>query len=503
MSSKMRKHPHLYEANARVFLNRLSERYGRKLTLSAVPDEEWQKLSRKGFDLVWLMGIWHRSPGARRQALLDAGLRRRYDEALAGWTDDDVDGSPYAVYDYAVDPSLGKEGDIPGLRTRLNLHGLGLVLDFVPNHVALDHPWVSVHPNRFVEGKKGQAAAHPEWFFSPGESILIAHGRDPNFLPWSDTAQFNMFSSDLRQALVHELLRIARAADGVRCDMAMLCLNSVFEKTWGSVLGDVPRPVEEFWPDAIEIVKRQHPGFLFVAESYWGMESVLQEMGFDFTYDKTFYDRLRFSSPVDICGYLGARSLKQDRMVRFIENHDEPRARAVLGRERSMAAATILSTVPGLRLFHDGQIEGRAAHLPVQLVREPNEAADPDLVRWYDRLLEVCNASVFHEGEWMPLTVSEAWETNGSYRNLLAWSWRSPAHLMAVVVNYSPGQSQGRVSLPLELEETDSVPLQDEISDVTYLRDAGELRTRGLYVDLEPWRAHILNVRIGHPLASP
>ncbi len=387
----------------------------------------------------------------------------------------------------------------------LNRHGLGLVLDFVPNHVALDHPWVSGHPDRFVAGREAALAAHPEWFFTLGESdksIHLAHGRDPNFLPWTDTAQVNFFSSELRQALVHELLRIARMADGVRCDMAMLALNSVFEQSWGDVLRDCPRPATEFWPDAIEIVKRQHPGFIFIAEAYWGLESALQEMGFDFTYDKTFCDRLRFSTPADIRSHLGDTGTKHSRTVRFIENHDEPRAMAVLGRDRSVAAATILTTVPGLRLFHDGQIEGHRIHLPVQLVREPEEAPDPELVRSYDKLLEISNESVFHEGEWDLLPVTEAWQGNFSHHNLLAWAWRSPTHLMAVVVNYSPERSQGRLKLPLDLNGMDSIALQDEISEMTYLRDADELRDPGLYVDLGPWRAHILNARIGHPLAS-
>lgn len=505
MPSNTRKQPHLYEANARILLSRVSEKYGRGLSLAGIPEEEWQILSRRGFDLVWLMGVWQRSRGAREQALLDANLRTRYDEVLPGWTDEDVAGSPYAIYAYAIDPSLGQEGDLIGLKTMLNRHGLGLVLDFVPNHVALDHPWISGHPDRFVAGRAADLAVHPGWFFTPDEgnmSVQFAHGRDPNFQPWRDTAQLNFFSSELRQALVHELLRIARVADGVRCDMAMLALNSVFERSWGAVLRDHPRPATEFWPDAIEIVKRQHPGFIFIAEAYWGLEAALQEMGFDFTYDKTFYDRLRFSSPTDICSHLGDRSIRHDRAVRFIENHDEPRALAVLGHDRSKAAATILTTVPGLRLFCDGQIEGRRMHLPVQLVREPDEATDPELVCWYDRLLEISNASIFHEGEWGLLPLTEAWEGNRSYQNLLAWSWRSPTHLVSVVVNYSAGRCQGRLKLPLDVNGNDSIALQDEIGEMTYLRDADELRGPGLYVDLGPWRAHILSVRIGHPMAS-
>ena len=491
---KIRRHPHLYEANARIFLKRISERHGRQLTLATIPDEEWQVLDRRGFDLVWLMGVWQRSPAARREALLDVKLRREYDKALPAWTEGDVAGSPYAVHSYVIDPALGSDRDLIELRARLNHLGLGLVLDFVPNHLALDHPWVFSHPDRFVQGGEADAAAHHDWFFSPDGRRHVAHGRDPNFAPWSDTAQVNFFSAELRQALVDELLQIASVADGVRCDMAMLALNGVFEQVWGEVLKDHARLATEFWLEAIKAVRKQHPDFIFLAEAYWGLERELQQMGFDFTYDKPFYERLRFSTPAEIHEYLGDKNIKHERGVRFIENHDEPRSCAVLGRERCMAAAVVLSTVPGLRLFQDGQLEGFRVHLPVQLLREPQETADSEITRFYDRLLKVCNESVFHQGKWVLLEATPAWEGNSSHRNLLAWSWCSCNQLMTVIVNYSTSRSQGRLLLPMELEEAGSVALQDEIGGETYMHDANELRSQGLYVDLGPWRAHILNL---------
>ena len=497
---KIRRHPHLYEANARIFLKRISERYGRELTLAAIPDEEWQVLDRRGFDLVWLMGVWQRSPSARREALLDVNLRREYDEALPGWTEGDVAGSPYAVHSYVIDSALGSERDLMELRARLNRRGLGLVLDFVPNHLALDHPWVSSHPDRFVQGDEADAATHHDWFFSPDGRKHLAHGRDPNFAPWTDTAQLNFFSAELRQALIEELLQIATVADGVRCDMAMLALNGVFEQVWGGVLKDHARLVTEFWADAIGAVRKQHPDFIFLAEAYWGLERELQEMGFDFTYDKPFYDRLRFSSPADIHKYLGDKNIRHERGVRFIENHDEPRSRVVLGRERCLAAAIVLATVPGLRLFQDGQLEGLRIHLPVQLVREPRETADSEITRFYDRLLTVCNAPAFHEGEWVLLEATPGGEGNHGHQNLLAWSWCSDSQLMTVIINYSADRSQGRLVLPIELEKAGGVALQDELGGETYMRDANELRSQGLYVDLDPWRAHILNLANGRPL---
>jgi hypothetical protein len=490
----MRFHPHLYEANALILLRRLSEKYRRKLTLATIPEEEWQRLSRLGFDLLWLMGVWQRSPAGRQVALTHPGLRPEYDKALPGWTDQDVAGSPYAAHSYTLDPNLGRETELPELKTRLNHQGLGLVLDFVPNHLALDHPWTLSHPDRFVQGSEEDIYAHPEWFFLTDRDVYLAHGRDPYFPPWTDTAQVNFFSPDLREALVSELLRIAEVADGVRCDMAMLGLNSIFERVWGSIIWSYPRPEREFWPYAIEKVKQQRPDFLFLAEVYWGLEGELQEMGFDFTYDKALYDHLRSSSPTDLRRHLEMDGHRQRHWVRFIENHDEARALAAFGPGQSLTAAVVAATIPGLRLFHDGQLEGKRIRLPVQLGREPAEAPDPEISQFYNLLLAISNASAFHEGEWRLLPVRQAWESNQSHHNLLAWSWRYEEQIKIVVVNYAPNPAQGRLNVPVPAGDGTSLTLRDELNDTVYLRDSGELRNQGLYVELGPWGAHILDM---------
>ena len=491
---KMRRHPLLYEVNARLFIQRVSEKYHRALTLAMVPQEEWQLLARRGFDLLWLMGVWQRSPGARQQALFNPALRRQYDQVLPGWTDDDIAGSPYAILDYSLDPALGEPTELAQLKSKLNQLGLGLMLDFVPNHLARDHPWTISHPQWFVQGNETNVLAHPEWFFSPDRRLYFAHGRDPNFPPWTDTVQVNFYSPDLRQALITEILKIAEVADGVRCDMAMLALNDVFEEVWGAMVKGYPRPQTEFWAEAIGQVKQRQPDFLFLAEVYWGLEHKLQPMGFDFTYDKPFYDRLLSSTPSDIRSHLMSNARYQERSARFIENHDEPRAVTAFGRERSLAAAVVLATVPGLHLFHDGQLEGKRIRLPIQLVREPREAADAEVMQFYDRLLKVVNQSAFHNGEWSLIEVSQAGEDNKSHHNLLAWFWHHAKQRKIVVVNYSPSPGQGWLKLPLPLKTPGRIMFHDELTGVTHTRDTEEMSRQGLYVNLDPYHAQILDV---------
>jgi len=489
----MKCHPHLYEVNARIFIKRISDKYCRKLTLTTVPEEEWQLLRSKGFDLIWFMGVWQNSPGSRQRALSDLTLRKEFAQALQDWTDDDITGSPYAIYSYNLDTSLGKPEGLLELKSKLDRHGLGLILDFVPNHFALDHPWTFYHPEWFVQGRKEVIISHPDWFFSRNGNLYLAHGRDPYFLPWTDTVQVNFYSNELRQAMINELLQIAEVADGVRCDMAMLALNSVFEQVWGEIVKDYLRPQTEFWTDVIESVKRRRPDFIFIAEVYWGLERKLQQIGFDFTYDKLLYELLRFSSPNTIRDHLMVDDLYQWRSVRFIENHDEPRAVTAFGCERSLAAAAVIATIPGLRFFHNGQLEGSKVRLPIQLVREPKEVDDPVVTQFYQRLLAVCGQPAFHNGKWTLIKP----EGTESHQNLLIWSWCYEKQFKIVVINYSQDPAQACLKLPSNFENVEKVVLRDELTNMTYIRDSREVRSNVVYVDLGPWCTRILNLTAG------
>jgi glycosidase len=486
--------PFLYEINAYTFLSRMSSRYGRQLTLLEIPDKEWQEIAGKGFNMVWLMGVWQRSPLAKSLAINNKNLRQAYNFLLPGWTEKDICGSPYAIYDYSLDEHLGKKDDLALLKTKLNSLGLGLVLDFVPNHLALDHPWTRANPGRFVAATKKSLADHPEWFFRNGDGIYIAHGRDPYFLPWNDTAQVNFFSLDLRKAFITELLRIAGLCDGLRCDMAMLGLNDVFQWVWRDIFLKRAEPQVEFWTEVIGAVRNKYPDFIFMAEVYWGLDHRLLDLGFDYTYDKVFYDRLRYDKPDKVQQYVLFEGDKLKNMVHFIENHDEDRAQAAFGKERSLAAVTAIATVPGMRFFHAGQMEGYRQHIPVQMGREPDQPVDQEVAAYYEKLLKSCQAPAFRDGVWKPLEVRPSSRDNDSNRSLLCWSWDDGQQLKLVVINYCDFKSYGRVRPPILLKNAETVTCYDDLTGATYHSKASEVNELGLYIELKPWQSQILDI---------
>jgi len=132
--------PLLYEINTRCWLRELSHAKGLTITLGEVPDSELRFWQSCGFTHIWLMGAWTSGPRARAQALDSPGLARAFSEALPDWRPEDVSASPYAVANYRIPQALGGEVGLTGLRQRLHSLGMKVILDFVPNHLGLDHP---------------------------------------------------------------------------------------------------------------------------------------------------------------------------------------------------------------------------------------------------------------------------------------------------------------------------------------------------------------------------
>ncbi|HMD58069.1 MAG TPA: alpha-amylase family glycosyl hydrolase [Solirubrobacteraceae bacterium] len=492
--------PTVYEINTAVWLQRLGRVQGRPLQLSEVPGGEWDALADLPVDAVWLMGVWQRSPVGLAIALADPQLDAANRAALPDLREEDVIGSPYCVRNYVVDERFGGPEALAAAREQLAQRGLALILDYVPNHVAPDHPWVTARPECLLGGSDEELALHPEAFIRTDSGAVMANGRDPYFPPWPDVVQLNAFSPALRDAVVETLIAVGASCDGLRCDMAMLMTNEVFARTWGERGGPVPEA--DYWPTLIGSVKEAHPELLFMAEAYWDMEWTLQQQGFDLCYDKRLYDRLAHDSAESVRGHLQADAGYQERLVRFIENHDEPRAAATFGSEQARAAAVVMSTLQGARLYHDGQLEGRRTRIPVFLGRGPDERVDAGLRAFYERLLRAVADSDLRAGDWR-LCDCSGWPDNDSHRQLGAWCWSTTRARHLVVVNLAPAPAQARVHPPWEDLARQTWQLTDLLSGQRFERDGDELVNSGLYVALDPWGSHFLSFVGGTGRSAP
>jgi hypothetical protein len=280
--------------------------------------------------------------------------------------------------------------------------------------------------------------------------------------------------------------------------MAMLLEPDVIARTWGPrsnpVDGSPPKDAP-FWPEAIAAVKRRHPDFLFVAEVYWDMEWKLQQEGFDFTYDKRLYDRLEHGPARPVREHLMAAPDFRDRSLRFLENHDEPRAAFTFQPlPRHQAAAVVAFLVPGLRFFHEGQFEGRRQHVSMHVGRRPPEPLDEPVRAFYDRLLGVLRRPELHEGSWRLLSCRPAWSGNPTDDNFIASIWERGDTRTLIAVNYAGTQSQCLVDPGIPALRSKSWRLDDLMSDARYVRSGDELSDRGLFLDLPPWGYNVFEL---------
>jgi hypothetical protein len=486
--------PSLYEINTRVWLRHFDSEE-KKATIADVPKSYWDQFVKNKFDYIWLLGVWKTNSDIVDKYCFGEDLKNSYNRTLKDWKREDVIGSPFAIDAYEVSPLIGNLKSLLELKSHLNKNGMKLILDFVPNHFSAGSQLIKKDPDIFLSADKKLFEKDKHTFFKPYENVeqYFAHGRDPFFPAWQDTIQVNIFNGSAKLFLINTLIDLTKVCDGVRCDMAMLALNNVFKNTWGGVLNNNSgNGGSEFWKEAIEKVKNERADFLFIAETYWDLEWELQQLGFDFTYDKKLTDRLKYSSVKDISEHLNAEAEYQKKSIRFIENHDEERAVTFFGKERSKAAAIIISTIPGMRFYYDGQFDGKKIKLPLQLAREPEEQVLEDIKDFYERLFNITSQECFKRGNWQPLKAVQSWDGNETFINCLAWLWIFKKEKRFVVINYSNIIVTCRLKLDVR-GYPEQFEIKDLLNDKNYIRSVEEVFHTGLYIELRPYQAHIFS----------
>jgi hypothetical protein len=484
-------YPSLYQINTRVWLTKLSQELGKPATLDDIPDRDLDEVVENGFDWIWFLSVWQTGSASQKISRSLPELRKEFEETLPDLHEEDIEGSGFAITGYTAHANLGGEPALRRLRERLRQRGLRLMLDFVPNHTGLDHPWVEEHPEYYVAGTEADVLHAPHnygWARRKQGDLILAYGRDPYFPGWTDTFQLNYGNAATQIAMRDVLMRIAAQCDGVRCDMAMLLLPEVFERTWGTA-------AEPFWPVATAQVRQLYPEFCFMAEVYWDLEWTLQQQGFDYTYDKRLYDRLREGNARPVREHFLAGLDYQNKLARFLENHDEPRAAATFYPDRHKAAAAITFLSPGLRFFHQGQFEGCRKRISPHLVRAPVEPVDQPLEQFYERLLGVLRQKLMRAGHWQLLECRAAWEGNWSSDSFISFAWELDDERLLVAVNYSSSQAQCYVKLPFANLADARWQLQDLMGDAVYEREGSDLHGHGLYLDEPPWKAMVFALR--------
>jgi glycosidase len=550
-----------------VWLAQLSRKYGRHIgRLDEIPDADLGELAHRGFNSLWLIGVWERSRASRTIKQLCGNS-----EAVA---------SAYSLFDYRIADDLGGEAAYIALRDRAYHHGIRLASDMVPNHMGIDSPWVIEHPEWFISrpdppypaysfegpdlshdgrvelkiedhyyGQSDAAVVFRRRDKATGDTRYVYHGNDGTSFPWNDTAQLDYLNPAVREQVIQTILHVARLFPVIRFDAAMTLAKRHFHRLWfpgpGSS-GAIPSRAEygmsqaefdrlmphEFWREVVDRVAAEVPGTLLLAEAFWLMEGYfVRTLGMHRVYNSAFMimmrdeDNAKYRSVIKNTLEFDPDIMK--RYVNFMSNPDERTAIDQFGKgDKYFGVAVMMSTLPGLPMFGHGQVEGFTEKYGMEY-RWPRYQEDPDhwLVERHEREIAPLLKRRWLFAESAHFLLYDFFNSGGSVNeDVFAYSNRTGGERALVIYHNRYGSAHGTIDFSAAYADKGSgqqrqrrladglglsgdrdavIAWRDSITDLKYLRRARDLFDRGLTLDLHAYQYHVfLDWHELHPTAE-
>lgn len=446
------KNPVIYEINARTY-----PKFGN------ITDAMLDEIKKKGADVVWLMGVWEESPFSEDLNRL-FGRESRYRRVA----------SAYAVMDYKVNPRLGGEMSLKDLVRRANARGIRVMLDMVPNHLAIDTPLAKERPGIFMEPsaeeidelrKRPDFARKDEFekiYRHPDTRRFFYYGRDGSHpTPYYDTLQLDISRPEARAFLRETIFKIAELTNGggIRFDAVHLTFRQAIKDNWFPRMSreEFDRrypPRDEFWKNVLSEVKQKYPGMVVISETFAGSGDIIHSLGFDYFYENFFRDKLQDGDMAALSRlFTGAI---RNNYLKYLENHDiNKRIVSVLGKEKAIAAAALLFTTPGAALIYQGQERGCSLWVPTAaLVSGPADPGTAEVELHYDALGKIASLDVFRNGDFTLLD---------AHGGLMAFVRGHGGEKAVVIVNYSDRTENGMVTVDGESIQYSMAPWEYRI----------------------------------------
>ena len=476
----MKRNPVLYEISTRPWLYELSKKYSKKISkIKEIPLEEFDEIKTYGIDYIWMMGVWKLG-----KIGLELDQKVDYSSVLPDFKKEDIIGSPFAITEYECNPEIGTDEDLLWLKMKLNEKNLKLILDFVPNHSAIDSIFTKSNPEYYIR-ENSENLLNNKYYTNDG----FYYGKDPYFDPWPDVIQFNYFNEKTAEFMKNNLIKILKLCDGVRCDMAHLILNEIFYKTWKDKLEKLNYknfPQNEFWANLKEI-KQNFPDKIFLAEVYEEyLIEKLYNLGFDYCYNKELLDKLTLG-PNEVNNYIHYKNEKFfNHVAHFIENHDENRAIFTYKNiDKSNCAGCIAATLGGMIFINHNQFKGFKNKLDVHLIRASDENENEICVKFYKKLMEIIKDDAFRSQNYYYV-----YNVNGNDSWKLISYLRKDINSYLSVVNYTDENACANVPI-YDVKGNGDVKILEMFSGIEYIRNADSMRDQGLTVVLKPFQPQI------------